>query len=131
MKQRLMTAAKAARKRAYAPYSNFAVGAAVLTETGKVYQAGNIENASYSLCLCAERTVIFKAISEGDKQIHGLAVIADTPEPVSPCGACRQVIMEFCNPTMPIFLGNLNGNIIETTVQKLLPFAFSGKDLNG
>lgn len=130
MIEQLIEAAKDARTRAYVPYSSFAVGAALLTTDGKLYQAGNIENASYSLCICAERTVLFKAFSEGDKQFKALAVAADTHEPVSPCGACRQVLLELCRPKMQVILSNMKGEHMETTVEKLLPFAFSREDVS-
>ena len=119
-----------AREFAYVPYSKFKVGAALLTEDGKVYKGCNIENAAYSLCNCAERTALFKAYSEGEKSFKMLAVAADTPGPVSPCGACRQVISELCSPNMPVILINLNGQIKEMTVQELLPGAFSSEDLH-
>ncbi|MFJ9497742.1 MULTISPECIES: cytidine deaminase [Brevibacillus] len=130
-KQALMKQAIEARKRAYVPYSQFQVGAALLTEEGKVYLGGNIENAAYSLCNCAERTALFKAYSEGDKQYKALAVAADTPKAVSPCGACRQVMAELCPPEMPVYLTNLNGDVWETTVSALLPGAFTKEDLRG
>lgn len=119
-----------AREFAYVPYSKFQVGAALLTEDGKVYKGCNIENAAYSLCNCAERTALFKAYSEGEKSFKMLAVAADTPGPVSPCGACRQVISELCSPNMPVILTNLNGQVKEMTVQELLPGAFSSEDLH-
>lgn len=119
-----------AREFAYVPYSKFQVGAALLTEEGKVYKGCNIENAAYSLCNCAERTALFKAYSEGEKSFKMLAVAADTPGPVSPCGACRQVISELCSPNMPVILTNLNGQVKEMTVQELLPGAFSSEDLH-
>ncbi len=119
-----------AREFAYVPYSKFKVGAALLTEDGKVYKGCNIENAAYSLCNCAERTALFKAYSEGEKSFKMLAVAADTPGPVSPCGACRQVITELCSPNMPVILTNLNGQVKEMTVQELLPGAFSSEDLH-
>ncbi|GED31371.1 cytidine deaminase [Brevibacillus centrosporus] len=130
-KQALMKQAIEARKRAYVPYSQFQVGAALLTEEGKVYLGGNIENAAYSLCNCAERTALFKAYSEGDKQYKALAVAADTPKAVSPCGACRQVMAELCPPEMPVYLTNLNGDVWETTISALLPGAFTKEDLRG
>lgn len=126
----LIKAATEARHLAYVPYSNFAVGAALVTTEGKLYKAGNIENASYSLCICAERTALFKAFSEGDNQFRALAVVADTDEPVSPCGACRQVLVELCRPEMPVILSNLHGKLAETTVAELLPNAFSREDLS-
>ncbi|MCA1039078.1 cytidine deaminase [Bacillus infantis] len=126
----LIEEAKKARDKAYVPYSNFPVGAALLTEDGKVYHGCNIENAAYSMCNCAERTAIFKAYSEGDKKYTAMAVVADTERPVSPCGACRQVISELCPNTMKVVLTNLKGDINELTVEELLPGAFSPEDLN-
>ncbi|MBE2940529.1 cytidine deaminase [Anoxybacillus flavithermus] len=128
-KQLLIEAAKQARERAYVPYSKFKVGAALLTKDGKVYGGCNIENASYGLCNCAERTALFKAYSEGDHEYAMLAVVADTERPVPPCGACRQVIVELCDPNMPVVLANMKGDVQETTVKELLPGAFLKEDL--
>lgn len=128
--KQLIEEAKQAREKAYVPYSKFPVGAALLTADGKVYHGANIENAAYSMTNCAERTALFKAISEGDKQFQAMAVIADTDRPISPCGACRQVISELCKSDMKIVLTNLNGDIKEITVEELLPGAFSPGDLN-
>lgn len=130
-KQALMAKALEARGLAYVPYSQFPVGAALLTREGNVYLGGNIENAAYSLCNCAERTALFKAFSEGERDFIALAVAADTPGPVSPCGACRQVMAELCPPQMPVLLTNLNGEVTETTVSALLPGAFTKEDLRG
>jgi cytidine deaminase len=129
-KEQLIKEAISARERAYVPYSNFQVGAALLTADGKVYRGCNIENAGYSMTNCAERTAMFKAVSEGDKTFTALAVVADTNGPVSPCGACRQVLAEFCAPDMPVYLTNLKGDVQETTVSELLPGAFSTEDLD-
>lgn len=118
-----------ARGTAYVPYSKFPVGAALLAADGTVYTGCNIENAGYSLTNCAERTAVFKAVSEGNKTFTALAVSADTPGPVSPCGACRQVLAEFCPPDMPVYLTNLKGDVQETTISELLPGAFSTEDL--
>ncbi|UII54914.1 cytidine deaminase [Cytobacillus spongiae] len=126
----LIVEAKLARERAYVPYSKFKVGAALLTKNGKVYHGCNIENAAYSMCNCAERTALFKAYSEGDKDFEIMAVVADTARPVPPCGACRQVISELCPKDMKVVLTNLNGEIKELTVEQLLPGAFSPEDLN-
>lgn len=126
----LIQEAKLARERAYVPYSKFQVGAALLTKDGKVYHGCNIENAAYSMCNCAERTALFKAYSEGDKEYEALAVIADTGRPVPPCGACRQVISELCDKDMKVILTNLKGDIQELTVDELLPGAFTPEDLN-
>ncbi len=128
-KHQLINEALSGREKAYAPYSHFQVGAAIVTKEGKIYKGCNIENASYGLTNCAERTAIFKAVSEGQKEFTMLAIVADTDGPVSPCGACRQVIAEFCDPNMPVILANLKGDIRETTVKELLPFAFSSEDI--
>lgn len=127
--EQLVEESKKARAHAYVPYSKFPVGAALLAENGTVYHGCNIENSAYSMTNCAERTAFFKAISEGVLSFKALAVIGDTDGPISPCGACRQVIAEFCEGTMPVYLANLEGNIQETTVAELLPGAFSKEDL--
>ncbi len=128
-REMLINEAKIAREMAYVPYSKFKVGAALLSKCGTVFRGCNIENAAYSMCNCAERTAIFKAYSEGKKEYAALAVIADTDRPVSPCGACRQVIAELCDPNMPVYLTNLQGDTLETTVAELLPGAFMPDDL--
>lgn len=129
MKQELIAEAIQARKQAYVPYSNFAVGAAVLVPDGSIYRGCNIENASYGLTNCAERTAVFKAVSEGATSLAAVAVVADTDGPVSPCGACRQVLAEFCSGETPVYLANLHGDVKETTVADLLPGAFTKGDL--
>jgi cytidine deaminase len=129
-KTRLIDEAKKAREMAYVPYSKFKVGAALLTKDGNFYRGCNIENAAYSMCNCAERTALFKAYSEGDKEYAALAVVADTDRPVSPCGACRQVISELCPKEMKVILTNLKNDIYELTVEELLPGAFSSEDLH-
>ena len=126
-REKLLAAARDYRERAYAPYSKFAVGAAVLTAGGKIYGGCNVENASYGLTNCAERTAIQKAVSEGERELTVLAVIADTPEPCAPCGACRQVMAEF--GIEEVIMGNLKGEIRATKVADLLPLAFSGDDI--
>ena len=122
----LMLAAREARELAYAPYSNFHVGAAVLTRDGRTFTGCNVENASYGLCNCAERTALFGAIAAGCRpgDFVQMAVIADTPGPVSPCGACRQVMAELCDESMPVLMGNLADALEETTVGQLLPGSF-------
>lgn len=127
--QRLMDCAIKARENAYSPYSHFAVGAALLCEDGTLYEGCNIENASYGLTNCAERTAIFKAVSEGHIKFKALAVVADTEGPCAPCGACRQVMAEFKIPL--IIMGNLMGNIKIVTIEELLPFSFSEYDVTG
>ncbi len=115
--------------KAYVPYSHFPVGACLVTKDGKAYQGLNIENASYGLSNCAERTAIFKAISEGERGFQHLVVAGHTPEPIAPCGACRQVIAEFCQADMPVTLVGDDGVTKETTVGELLPYSFTNKDL--
>lgn len=128
--EKLVAESKKAREKAYVPYSKFPVGAALLAEDGTIYHGCNIENSAYSMTNCAERTAFFKAVSDGVRSFKALAVVADTEGPVSPCGACRQVIAEFCDGSMPVYLTNLNGDVEETTVAKLLPGAFSKEDLS-
>lgn len=130
-RDRLIEAAKKARERAYVPYSKFKVGAALLTKNGEIYHGCNIENAAYSMCNCAERTALFNAYANGEKEFTVLCVIADTERPVPPCGACRQVISELCPSDMKVVLANLQGDIEEISIQQLLPGAFSREDLNG
>ncbi|OLO38916.1 cytidine deaminase [Alkalihalophilus pseudofirmus] len=125
-----MDEAKSAREKAYVPYSKFPVGAALLSKEGSVYKGCNIENASYGLTNCAERTAIFKAVSEGIHDFTAIAVVADTDRPVPPCGACRQVLTEFCRAEMPVYLTNLKGDVQEITVGELLPGAFTAGDMN-
>lgn len=127
--QKLMDCAIKARENAYSPYSHFAVGAALLCEDGTLFEGCNIENASYGLTNCAERTAIFKAVSEGHVTFKALAVVADTEGPCAPCGACRQVMAEFKIPL--IIMGNLMGNIKIVTIEELLPFSFSECDVIG
>ena len=127
--QNLMERAIKARENSYSPYSHFAVGAALLCEDGTIYEGCNIENASYGLTNCAERTAIFKAVSEGHIKFKALAVVADTEGPCAPCGACRQVMAEFKIPL--IIMGNLMGNIKIVTIEELLPFSFSEYDVTG
>lgn len=115
--------ALAARKRAYAPYSHFAVGAVVRCADGRCYSGCNVENASYGLSCCGERNAIFAAVGAGQRQLECLCVAADTPAPVSPCGACRQVMNEFKIKT--ILLGNLHGDIKICTPEDLLPYGFT------
>jgi len=126
---KLLEEAKVAREKAYAPYSKFSVGAALLTKSGKVFHGCNIENASFGLTNCAERTALFKAVSEGETEFQALLVVANTKNPVAPCGACRQVIAEFCPPEMPVYLANIYGDIKQTTVEQLLPSSFTSEDM--
>lgn len=127
--QQLIECAIEARQQSYSPYSNFAVGAAILCEDGTIYKGCNIENASYGLTNCAERTAIFKAVSEDHRKFKALAVVADTEGPCAPCGACRQVMNEFNIPT--IIMANLTGHVEIVSIEDLLPFSFSGCDVVG
>lgn len=126
----LLAHARRARDQAYAPYSNFQVGAALLTRAGDLYLGCNVENAAYGLCNCAERTALFSAVAAGCKpgDFAALAVVADTPEPVSPCGSCRQVMAELCHESMPVLRGNLHGASQRSTVGALLPGSFTLSD---
>lgn len=124
--EQLIALAHKARRRAYAPYSHFPVGAALLTGSGTVYTGVNVENASYGLSVCAERNAVFKAISEGETDFVALAVV--TEGGVSPCGACRQVLAEF-NLEMPVYLAHLDGHYVQLTVRELLPHSFGKTDL--
>jgi len=130
-KEELMQNAKEARKLSYSPYSHFAVGAAVITKDGHLFLGANIENSSYPLCMCGERNAIYNAYSHGYKKadLAALSICADTDKPCSPCGACRQVISELFPEDAPIYLCNTKGDVKETTIKELLPFAFSGEDL--
>ncbi|NEU32368.1 cytidine deaminase [bacterium LRH843] len=129
-KQQLIAEAKKAREHAYVPYSQFQVGAALLMKDGTVYLGANIENASYGLTNCAERTALFKAYSEGNRDVQAIAVVADTNRPVPPCGACRQVMVELCGKDTNVILTNLKGDVLEMTVAELLPGAFTAEDMN-
>ena len=130
-KKELVAKAAEARNLSYSPYSKFKVGAALLTKDGQVFLGANIENSSYPLCMCGERNALYNAMMHGYKKddFVALALCADTDEPCSPCGACRQVISELFPRDGVIIMSNLNGDIKETNVDELLPFAFSGDDL--
>jgi len=127
----LIEKALEARNLSYSPYSNFQVGAALLCKDGKVFVGSNVENSSYPLCMCAERNALYNAMMNGYKRADflALAIVADTDEPCSPCGACRQVISELFPKEGKIYLSNLKSEIKETNIEELLPFAFSGDDL--
>lgn len=128
----LMEAASAARQYAYSPYSGYRVGAALLGKSGKIYTGCNVENAGYTPTNCAERTAIFKAISEGEREFSAIAVAGgagDSIDPAcTPCGVCRQVLAEFCTPTIPVILGAPD-RLRVLTLGELLPFAFTSSNL--
>ncbi|TFY76727.1 hypothetical protein EWM64_g7287 [Hericium alpestre] len=126
--------AHAAKEFAYSPYSNFRVGAALLAADGRIITGANIENASYGGTICAERTALVKAVSEGTRAFTALAVTSDVAEAISPCGICRQFIREFCALKMPVLLVPAGytpekGGLKEITVEGLLPFSFGPEDL--
>jgi cytidine deaminase len=121
-------AAKAAREFAHAPFSNFKVGAALHTRSGKIFTGCNVENASYGLTICAERTAIVKAISEGEKEFDAITVVTDTGKLTPPCGACRQFIWEFCGD-IPVIMANLKGEVRRDRSGALLPYAFDSSFL--
>jgi cytidine deaminase len=117
-----------AKQNALPTYSNFFVGAAVLTIEDKVYTGCNVESSSYSLTICAERNAIFKAISEGEREFKAIAVVGDTEDFISPCGACRQIISDLCGE-IDVILVNSSGDYIVKKTSELLPLAFGDKDL--
>jgi cytidine deaminase len=124
----LILAAKQARENAHAPFSDFRVGAAVRANSGRTYTGCNIENASYGLTCCAERVAIFKALSEGERGFDAIAVVTETDTLTPPCGACRQIIWEFCGD-VPVILANLKGKIERESCAKLLPRPFDSSFL--
>ena len=126
--QELIEAATHVRERAFAPYSNFKVGAAVETENGDIYTGCNVESASYGLTVCAERVAIWKGISRGVTKFGRIAVVVDTEELTPPCGVCRQIIWEFCGD-VPVILSNLHGKTETIQMSELLPRAFDSKFL--
>ncbi|SHF55758.1 cytidine deaminase [Ornithinibacillus halophilus] len=130
MSKQLIEKAIEIREKAYVPYSKFPVGAALLTKSGKVYTGCNIENAAYPVACCAERVAIFKAISDGEKEFVEMAVAADTERPVPPCGSCRQVMVEFFDQNMNLYLTNLKQDVKKVTVEDLLPFSFQSSDMD-
>jgi cytidine deaminase len=127
---RLVAAARAARDHAIATYSHFRVGAALLTRAGKVYTGCNVENASYGLTMCAERVALFKALSEGDREFAAIVVVADTASPTPPCGACRQLLWEFCGD-VSVVLATPTHILAEWQMKDLLPLPFDGRLLTG
>jgi cytidine deaminase len=125
--EELVSLASQARAQAYAPYSRFAVGAALLTRSGTVYTGANVENASYGLSVCAERVAVWKAVSQGERDFVALAVV--TANGVTPCGACRQVLAEFAQPDLRILVADEHGHREEHTLAQLLPEAFTPRHL--
>ncbi|OBZ74062.1 Cytidine deaminase [Grifola frondosa] len=139
-RERLIEAAFQAKENAYCKYSKFRVGAALLSTNGEIVKGANVENASYGGTICAERTAIVKAVSEGIRSFLAIAVVTDVASPISPCGMCRQVLREFCALNMPVLLvpadyakqkadGDIDGGVKETTIGELLPHSFGPEDL--
>ena len=127
-KHGLIAAARTAREHAHAPYSNFRVGAAVRAKSGRIFSGCNVENATFGLTLCAERVAIFKAVSEGERGFDAVAVVADTDALTPPCGACRQILWEFCGDA-EVLLANLQGKVERYRMSALLPKPFDGSFL--
>ena len=131
----LILEAKKARERAYAPYSKYMVGAALLTRSGKLYHGCNIENAAYGPTNCAERTAFFKAIYDGEREFEKIAIVGgmqgmEADDTCAPCGVCRQVLMEFCNPkSFKIVLANGKDKEMELTLEELFPYGFGPENL--
>ena len=123
-----MKAARLAKRRAYAPYSGFRVGAALLASDGRIYSGCNIEISTFALTICAERTAIFKAVSEGDRNFKAIAVVSDDPEYTPPCGACRHVLMDLAG-NIDFLMVNKAGNVKIMKLNKLLPHAFGQRNL--
>ena len=131
-KEELVSLAMEAMTHAYVPYSGYKVGAALLTSDGRVYQGCNIENASYTPTVCAERTAFFKAVYDGVREFSAIAVVGGKNGEISglfpPCGVCRQVMREFCGDDFTVYLGGANGEIKTLTLSDLLPYSFSASE---
>jgi cytidine deaminase len=125
----LVSAARTARDHALAPYSGFKVGAALLTKAGVIYTGCNVENASYGLTVCAERVALLKALSEGEREFAMMAVVADTVAPTPPCGACRQLLWEYCGD-IPVVMANLERVAARHQMRELLPLPFDRRSLD-
>ena len=125
----LIQKAAEAKHTSHSPYSNFRVGSAIITEDDKVYLGCNVENSTYGLTMCAERTAIFKAISEGERKFRAIAIASDSPDFITPCGACRQIIFDHCGE-IDIICTNSKEEYKVFKTSELLPFAFGDKDLN-
>ena len=119
-----------AQKKSISPYSNFRVGAALLTKEGKVYQAANVETSSYSLTMCAERNAVFHAVLEGERNFEAIAVVCDTDDFCPPCGACRQVLLELCGENLDVIMKNGKNEIKVMKIKELLPLSFNSEYLN-
>lgn len=128
-RERMLDLAYEAMERAYTPYSHFQVGACLKGESGRYYLGCNVENASYSPTNCAERTAVFKAVSEGERVFSGIVIVCSGKQPAAPCGVCRQVLREFCKEDMPVVFADAKRNVVESTLGELLPHSFGPEDL--
>ncbi len=128
-REHMLDLAYEAMARAYTPYSHFQVGACLKSESGKYYLGCNIESASYTPTNCAERTAMFKAVSEGERAFSGIVIVCSGKNPAAPCGVCRQVLREFCQEDMPVVFADAKRNYIESTLGELLPHSFGPEDL--
>jgi cytidine deaminase len=128
-RDKMLTLAYEAMEKAYTPYSHFQVGACLKGAGGTYYTGCNIENASYTPTNCAERTAVFKAVSEGEREFTGIVVVCSGSNPAAPCGVCRQVLREFCSDDMPVVFADAKRNCVESTLGALLPHSFGPEDL--
>ena len=128
-RDKMLDLAYKAMQNAYVPYSHFQVGACLRGASGQYYLGCNVENASYTPTNCAERTAVFKAVSEGERKFDAIAIVCSGPNPASPCGVCRQVLREFCADDMPVVFANAARVVVESTLGELLPHSFGPEDL--
>ena len=129
--KKMLRLAAEAREKAYVPYSNFRVGACLKTESGAYYLGCNIENAGFTPTNCAERTAMFTAVYEGERDFEAIAIISDSLNYTAPCGVCRQVLAEFCKPDMPVICADRDGNYVVRELSELIPMAFTKADMEG
>ncbi len=129
-KEEWLAEVQKAQSRAYTPYSEFNVGALLITEDDEYIYGANIENAAYPASICAERTALVSAYVNNKRKFKAIVIVTDAPEPASPCGVCRQVMKELCHDEMPVYLTSKSGEVIKRTVDDLLPLGFSGKDMD-
>ncbi len=128
-REHMLDLAYEAMKKAYAPYSRFQVGACLKGKSGTYYLGCNVESASYTPTNCAERTAVFKAVSEGEREFEAIAIVCSGKSPAAPCGVCRQVLREFCSNDFPVIFADSNRNVVESTLGELLPHSFGPEDL--
>ena len=128
-RDKMLDLAYKAMQNAYVPYSHFQVGACLKGASGKYYLGCNVENASYTPTNCAERTAVFKAVSEGEREFESIVIVCSGKSPAAPCGVCRQVLREFCRDDMPVVFADKERNLIESTLGELLPHSFGPEDL--